>query len=45
LLFDNDTTMFMQFKIANTYLAGGEQQIFPGVPQAPGDGAPPTAST
>src|SRR5918998_1049268 len=26
-------TMFMQFKMANTYLAGGEQQIFPGVPQ------------
>jgi len=31
-------TMFMQFKIANAYLAGGADQIFPTVPQAPGDG-------
>jgi hypothetical protein len=32
LSFDNDTTMFMQFKMANAYLAGGADQIFPTVP-------------
>ncbi len=34
--------MFMQFKIANAYLAGGADQIFPAVPQAPHDGDPNT---
>jgi alkaline phosphatase D len=28
--------MFMQFKISNTYLAGGDQVLFPDVPQADG---------
>ena len=31
-------TMFMQFKTANTYLAGGEQEIFPGVQPPDGTG-------
>jgi alkaline phosphatase D len=44
LSFDNDTTTFMQFKIANAYPAGGAegQVIFPTVPQAPDDGDPNT---
>lgn len=31
-------TMFMQFKTANTYLAGGEQEIFPGIQPPDGTG-------
>ena len=30
-------TMFMQFKVANTYLSGGATEVFPGVPQAPAE--------
>lgn len=41
--FDNNTTVFMQFKVANAYLAGGADQIFPTVPQAPEGGDPDTA--
>ena len=33
----------MQFKVANAYLAGGADQIFPTVPQAPEGGDPDTA--
>jgi hypothetical protein len=35
--------VFMQFKVANAYLAGVADQIFPTVPQAPEDGDPDTA--